>query len=173
MEQEKTGFRYLVRIMDTDLDGNKQLADALTKIKGVSYAVANTTCILSGIAKRKKTGEMNDDEIKKLNSILGESSKLLPVWMLNRRRDVETGEDKHIFTANIDVAKEMDIRTMKKIRSYRGVRHSLGQPVRGQRTKAHFRKNKGKGLGVVKSREQRAAMVERAAAAEGKDKGKK
>ncbi|MFH1181640.1 MAG: 30S ribosomal protein S13 [Candidatus Woesearchaeota archaeon] len=172
MEQEKAGFRYLVRIMNTDLDGKRQLAAALTKIKGVSYAVANSTCILTGIDKRKKTGELNEDEIKKLNATLGSTSKLMPVWMLNRRRDVETGEDKHIFTADIDIAKEMDIRTMKKIRSYRGVRHSLAQPVRGQRTRSHFRKNKGKGLGVVKSREQKAAMVERAAAAE-KDKGKK
>jgi small subunit ribosomal protein S13 len=33
---------------------------------------------------------------------------------------------------------------MKKIKAYKGVRHSLGQPVRGQRTKSHFRKNKKK-----------------------------
>jgi small subunit ribosomal protein S13 len=172
MEQpsEKSGFRYLVRVMETDLDGKKQLADALTKIKGVSYAIANTTCILTGIDKRQKTGELSDEEVKKLNTMLDQTSKLLPKWMLNRRRDVETGLDLHIFTTDIDVSKEMDIRTMKKIRSYKGVRHSLGQPVRGQRTKSHFRKNKGKGLGVVKSREQKPAMVERAAAA---DKEKK
>ena len=40
---------------------------------------------------------------------------------------------------------------MKKIRSYRGVRHGIGLPVRGQRTKSNFRKNKGKvSLGVAK-----------------------
>jgi small subunit ribosomal protein S13 len=171
-QQEKAGFRYLVRIMDTDLDGKKQLADALTKIKGVSFAIANTTCILTGIDKRKRTGELNDDEVKKLNATLSSASKVLPIWMLNRRRDVETGADLHLFTSDIDVAVEMDVRTMKKIRSYKGVRHSLGQPVRGQRTRSHFRKNKGKGLGVVKSREQKAAMVERANAAD-KDKEKK
>lgn len=167
-QQEKAGFKYLVRIMDTDIDGKRQLAAALTKIKGVSYAVANSTCIISGINKRKKAGELNEDEVKKLNETLGGTSKLLPVWMLNRRRDVETGTDKHIFTTEIVVSNEMDIRAMKKIRSYRGVRHSLAQPVRGQRTKAHFRKNKGKGLGVVKNREQRAAMVERTSGKEKK-----
>jgi small subunit ribosomal protein S13 len=171
--QEKAGFRYLVRIMDTDLDGKKQLVDALRKIKGVSYAIANSTCILTGMDRRKKTGELNDEEVKKLNAALGSTSKLLPIWMLNRRKDVETGADMHMFNADIDVAIDMDIRTMKKIRSYKGVRHSLGQPVRGQRTKAHFRKNKGKGLGVVKSREQKAAMAERAASADKGDKEKK
>ena len=40
---------------------------------------------------------------------------------------------------------------MKKIRSYRGVRHGVGLPVRGQRTKSNFRRNKGKAsLGVKK-----------------------
>src|SRR3989344_2628458 len=45
---------------------------------------------------------------------------------------------------------EFDIKRLKKIKSYRGVRHAAGQPVRGQRTKAHFRKNKTKGMGVKK-----------------------
>ena len=54
---------------------------------------------------------------------------------------------------------------MKKIRSYKGVRHTFGLPVRGQSTKSNFRKNKGKGsLGV--QRKKIAAPPKQ----EGKDK---
>ena len=46
--------------------------------------------------------------------------------------------------------REFDIRKMKKIKCYKGVRHSLGQPVRGQRTRAHFRK--GRSIGVTRAK---------------------
>jgi small subunit ribosomal protein S13 len=44
--------------------------------------------------------------------------------------------------------KDNDIKLMRKIKSYKGTRHSAGQPVRGQRTKSNFRKSKGKVMGV-------------------------
>ena len=40
------------------------------------------------------------------------------------------------------------MKTQKKIKGYKGIRHMLGQPVRGQRTRGNFRKNKGKVMGV-------------------------
>ena len=52
-----------------------------------------------------------------------------------------------------------DIKMMKKMRSYKGIRHSLGLPVRGQRTKSNFRKNKGKVLGVRKKEGAKAGKV--------------
>ena len=52
--------------------------------------------------------------------------------------------------AELDMRKDFEIRKMKKIRSYKGVRHIMGQPVRGQRTRAHFRKT-GKAVGVKRS----------------------
>ncbi len=67
-----------------------------------------------------------------------------PVWMLNRRKDLELGEDRHLITSDLTFTQDNDIKMLKKIRSYKGVRHILGQPVRGQRTKSNFRKNKGK-----------------------------
>ena len=66
--------------------------------------------------------------------------------MMNRRKDYEDGKDKHLLTSSLDLQKELDIKRLKKIRSYRGLRHALGQPVRGQRTKSHFRKNKTVGV---------------------------
>jgi small subunit ribosomal protein S13 len=140
--------------MNTDLDGKKQTISALRKIKGVNYSMANAACVISGISRGKKIGELSDAEVKKLNDTLSDTANLIPVWMLNRRKDSETGASKHLFTSAIDFTKDMDLRVMKRIKSYRGVRHSFGLPVRGQRTKSNFRKNKGKGLGVVKSKQQ-------------------
>ena len=56
----------------------------------------------------------------------------------------------HLLTGNLTFYKENDIKRMKKIKSLKGMRHQKGLPVRGQRTKSHFRKNKGKVVGVAK-----------------------
>ena len=58
---------------------------------------------------------------------------------------------------NVDFFEENDVKMMKKIKSYKGIRHSLGQPVRGQRTKSNFRRNKGKVMGVQKKSEAKPA----------------
>src|SRR4030042_899108 len=78
----------------------------------------------------------------------------LPKFLLNRRNDFETGQDSHLIGTNLDMKKEFDIRRLKKIRSYRGLRHATGQPTRGQRTRSHFRaKGKKKAVGVTMKKE--------------------
>ena len=67
----------------------------------------------------------------------------------NRRLDIETGESTHKIGSDLDITKDFDIRRMKKMRSYKGIRHIQGQPVRGQRTRSHFRV-RGKSTGVRK-----------------------
>jgi small subunit ribosomal protein S13 len=77
----------------------------------------------------------------------------LPEFLLNRRKDFETGEDSHLVGSNLEMKKEFDVRRLKKIRSYRGLRHAFGHPTRGQRTRSHFRsKSKRKAIGVRKSK---------------------
>ena len=151
-KDKKNNFKYFVRIANTDLDGNKQIAHALKKIKGVSFMFSNMICNLAGVDKTAKAGYLKDEDVKKLDDVLNDPLKYnAPVWMLNRRKNYEDGKDYHLVTGNLSFAEENDIKSMKKIRSYRGVRHGVGLPVRGQRTKSNFRKNKGKAsLGVVK-----------------------
>jgi small subunit ribosomal protein S13 len=142
-------FRHIVRIANTDLDGNKKLGGALLKIKGVGFNFANVLCGLTGIDKRKITGDLSDNEIEKLNDILKNPLEYkIPIWMLNRRNDPETGANQHLLSTDIKYVQENDIKMMKKIKSFKGIRHMLGQPVRGQSTKAHFRKVGRKALGV-------------------------
>lgn len=145
-EQE---FKHLVRIANTDLDGNKPLYYALTKIKGIGYIFANAILSATKIERKKKTGYLTDGEVKLIDDILKNPLKhKLPAWLFNRKRDFESGDDSHLTGGDLDFYKENDIKLMKKIKCYKGVRHIYGLPVRGQRTKSNFRKNKGKVMGV-------------------------
>ncbi len=146
-------LKYIVRIANTDLDGKKPIGYTLTKIKGIGFMCARAVCTLAAVDPATKTGALSDEQTKKLNDI---STSLhtagLPAWMLNRRRDPVTGENTHLLTSNLKLTQENDIKMMKKIKSYCGMRHAAGLPVRGQRTKSNFRKNKGKVMGVKRAK---------------------
>jgi small subunit ribosomal protein S13 len=151
---EDKDFRHLVRVLNTDLDGKKPILYALTKMKGIKYMFANAVCRKANVPLDKKAGFLTEAEVKALEDVLSNLPKAgFPTWMLNRRKDYETGEDKHLFGGTLDFTRDMDIKRMKKTKSYKGLRHQWGLPVRGQRTKSNFRKNKGKGsLGVQKKK---------------------
>jgi len=142
-------FKYLVRIANTDLDGNKAIYPALRKIKGVSFVFSNALCKINDINPEKKAGNLSDDEIKKLEHTLKSLSKI-PSWLFNRRRDYDDNVDKHILASTLKLTQEFDVKRMKKIKSYRGMRHAFGLPVRGQRTRGNFRR--GKSVGVQKKK---------------------
>jgi len=136
----------IVRIMQTDMAGEKQLYVGLTKIKGVSWSFSNAVCNKLGIDRKRKITSLTEEEIKKIENFI--KNPELPAFLLNRRKDFDTGENLHLNTTDLELRREFDVKRLKKIRSYRGLRHALGQPVRGQRTRSHFRK-KGKSVGVV------------------------
>lgn len=153
MAEDDKNFRHIVRIANTDLDGKKPIGHALRKIRGIGFMFANVLCNIAGIEKSKTTGHLSDAESKKLDDILKDPLKYnIPVWMFNRRKDYDTGKDRHLITGDIKFNVENDIKMMRMIKSYKGMRHSLGLPVRGQLTKSNFRRNKGKVLGVKRSK---------------------
>lgn len=163
-KETKEGFNHLVRIVNTDIDGNKSTIMGLQRIKGIGFMFSNMVCNAAGVDKLLKVGYLKEDQIKKIEDVVKNPSKYgTPSWMLNRRKDPEDGADKHLLTTDLTFTKDNDIKLMKKIKSWKGFRHSLGQPVRGQRTRSNFRKNKGKVVGVVKSKMQKAAAAEKAA----------
>ena len=146
-------FKHIVRIVNTDLDGNKPIIQGLRKIKGVGSMFSNMVCNLSGVDRSKKTGNLSDGEISRLENVLKNPiGNGTPLWMLNRRSDIYTGTDKHILTADLEFTQSNDIRRLQKVKSYRGLRLSWGLPVRGQRTRSNFRRHKGKGLGVKRKK---------------------
>jgi small subunit ribosomal protein S13 len=147
-------FRHIVRIVNTDLKGEKKVLMSLQKIRGINYMFSNFICFSSKVNPLTITGKLTAEEISRLEDVIRNPAKYnCPSWMMNRRKDYETGQDMHLITVDWDLTIDNDIKRMKKVRSYRGVRHMIGQPVRGQRTKSNFRKNKGKlSLGVVKKK---------------------
>ncbi len=160
MAEEKQELKYFVRIANTDLDGNRTIGQALTKIKGISFMLSNAICNAVGIEKTKKAGYLTDEEIAGIDEIIKDPIKFkLPTWLFNRRKDPEDNADKHLIGTNLTFTQENDIKMMKKIKSYKGIRHMLGLPVRGQRTRSNFRKNKGKVLGVKRKEGTKAGKV--------------
>lgn len=138
----------IVRILSSDIEGKMTVYAGLTKIKGISWSFANAICNSLGLDKRVKIGILTEKEIERISEFIKNPN--LPVCIYNRRKDFETGKDKHLIGSDLDLSKEFDIKRLKKIKSYRGLRHSVGLPLRGQRTKSHFRTNKKKSVGIKK-----------------------
>ena len=138
----------LVRILSKDIEGKMTIYAGLTKIKGISWAFSNAICKKLRIDKKRTIGNLTDKEIEKITEFVKNPD--VPSYLINRRKDFETNEDKHLIASDLDLKKEFDIKRLKKIKSYRGYRHLAGLPTRGQRTRSHFRKNKSKGAGIKK-----------------------
>jgi small subunit ribosomal protein S13 len=149
MEEQKV--QKIVRLLETDIDGNIKTYMALKRIKGVGFMVSNALCLVANVDRNKKIGLLTKEEVSKIEQTLRNAEKNFPVWMLNRRRDPETGENMHVFGTSIDLKKREDINKLRKIRAYRGIRHELHLPVRGQRTRGSFRVNKTVGVSKKKA----------------------
>jgi len=142
-------FRHILRITNTDVDGTLKASYALTKIKGISLSLANAILKKAEINPDIRAGFLTEAEIERIEEIIKEPMKHgVPGWLLNRRKDLETGKDAHLITADLVLRTKMDIEQMKEMKSWRGYRHAYGLKVRGQRTKTTGRK--GKALGVKK-----------------------
>ena len=151
-------FRYLVRVKGKDLDGRKKAVAALADLKGVGYNFAQAVVSGAGIDPKMRFGQLSDSQIRDIERILADTSSLnVPQWALNRKRDPETGETKQLIGTDLDLALKSDVERERNIQSWRGVRHSLGLKVRGQRTRTTGRK--GKTVGVRKAALQAAAAA--------------
>lgn len=151
-------FKYIVRLASTDLDGWRPVMYALSDVKGIGVRTGALVADQVGVPRQQRIGNLKDEEIAKLNEALNLLVTSAPPWMLNRQYDWETGDDRHVFGPDWQIEVRNDINRMKKIRSYKGVRHETGKKVRGQRTKSNGRK--GLALGV-----QRGAALAAAKAA--------
>lgn len=166
--QEQQQFRHIVRVGNADLPGEEQIRWALTKIKGVGINYADALCAATRIVRTAKAGFLVDAQVAALNDALGKPAVHgIPPWLFNHRQESETGRDVHHTGGTLTFMQENDIKLMKKVRSYKGMRHAKGLPVRGQRTRSNFRKSKGKVVGVTKKK-----LAAASAAAGGKESKK-
>jgi len=144
-------IKYFVRIRNTDLDGTRSVQIALTKIPGIGRITAQAISRLAKVDPLGVMGKIDDAGVERLRQVVENYGPQIPQWMLNRPADPYTGEGKHLLSTEVLIGKEDDVNRMRKIRCYRGIRHEMGQKVRGQRTKSTGRT--GTTVGVKRKKE--------------------
>jgi len=149
MDEEE--IKYFVRIRNTDLDGTKAVHIALTGIKGIGPHTSRTITALADVDPRAVLGKLDDGSVERLANAVDAYTEQVPDWMINRPKDVYTGEGRHLLGTDLSMTNDDDVNRMRKMRSYRGIRHETGQKVRGQRTKASGRT--GTTVGVSRKKE--------------------
>ncbi|MFQ6106992.1 MAG: 30S ribosomal protein S13 [Thermoplasmata archaeon] len=154
VKEEKSDFKYIVRIANTDLQGEKSVVVALSGVKGIGIRTAEIITDVLGLDRRARIGDLSDDKIGEIHATLQNLPEVIPPWLLNRRKDFDTGMDYHIIGGDLDISLRDDVNLMKKIRCYRGIRHEMGQKVRGQRTRSNGRS--GLTVGVMKKAARQA-----------------
>ncbi len=154
-KEHDENFNYIIRVVNTDINGESNIVQGLTQIKGIGRHMATFIADTAGVDRKLKFGNLPEPEIEKLKEVLENIDEYAPAWMLNYQKDIYTGEDMHLISTDVTSRLRDDVNMMKMIRSYRGVRHELGLKVRGQRSSSNGRK--GLALGVSKRREAPAS----------------
>ena len=154
-------FNYIVRVVGKDLDGTKSIESGLQGIKGIGHRMAGIIAIefrkANKVPQEKRLGELTNEEIKKLEEIITAPEKhKMPMWVFNRQKDVETGKDRHVTMNDLMFSLRKDVSRMAEVKSYKGLRHMWGLPVRGQKTKSRHR-GKGGTIGVIKKDQAKPA----------------
>ena len=151
MKSDNMSFRHLVRIKSTDLEGHLPVSLGLSKISGVNRRLAQTIVRTINIPSSERVGSLTDTIIKEIESIISDPvSAGIPEWMVNRRKDRQTGDNIHITEAQLILQTKQDIERYIRIRSRRGIRHSFKLKVRGQKTRTHGKS--GSTVGVSKKK---------------------
>jgi small subunit ribosomal protein S13 len=112
----------MARIAGIDLQDNWKVDFALTKIKGLGWTLSKKVIKDSGVDTKKRISELTSDEVNKISTEL----------------------DKYQIEGDLARGVRANIQRLQVIGSYRGLRHTKGLPVRGQRTRTNARTKRGK-----------------------------
>ncbi|MEW5759542.1 MAG: 30S ribosomal protein S13 [Candidatus Thermoplasmatota archaeon] len=153
MGEAKPDFKYIVRIADTDIDGNRTVELGLERIKGIGIRTADAIADSLGIPRYEKIGNLKEEQIEAISNALQKLPSIVPPWLLNKRKSIYTGKDLHFIGSDWQSGVRDDINLMKKIRCYKGIRHETGQKVRGQRTKSNGRSGLTVGVSKIRAKE--------------------
>ena len=136
-----------MRISGTDIRGDKQALNGLTKIRGIGNRMADIVLKKAGIPSSLYIGLLSEEQVKKIDEIIDDPVKFgIPRWYVNHVKDRASGKDIHLTGSKLALYDRNDIDRLKKLRTYRGVKHAVGHKVRGQRTKSTGRG--GRAIGV-------------------------
>lgn len=151
MNLSASEYKYILRIAGKDIEGSKKLIVAISEIKGVGYNFAQVLTQILNISPDKRVGFLTEGEIREIEQAIANPDKAgVPLWYLNRRKNMDTGSNQHLITSDLDFAATNDIEREKLVMSWRGYRHMFGLRVRGQRTRTTGRKGGAVGVKKVK-----------------------
>ena len=89
-------FSYMLRMADTDIDGLRPLRTALTAVRGVGDRTAANICRITGFDPSMKAGHLDAAQQDTLREAIENYAQNVPLWMLNRQRDLESGDELHL-----------------------------------------------------------------------------
>ena len=151
MNLSASEYKYILRIAGKDIEGSKKLIVAISEIKGVGYNFAQVLTQILNISPDKRVGFLTEGEIREIEQAMANPDKAgVPLWYLNRRKNMDTGSNQHMITSDLDFAATNDIEREKLVMSWRGYRHMFGLRVRGQRTRTTGRKGGAVGVKKIK-----------------------
>ncbi|MCK4282595.1 MAG: 30S ribosomal protein S13, partial [Candidatus Lokiarchaeota archaeon] len=134
--KQKT-FKEIIRILRTNIDGTLPIRFGLVKIKGVGLRFSQAVLRIANIDPTIRIGLISEKDIKRIEEIIEDPIKNgIPNWMVNRQKDLRTGEYLHITGPRLELTVKRDIERMRRLRSWKGYRHGFGLKVRGQRTRS-------------------------------------
>lgn len=113
----------MARIAGIDIPKNKRGEIALTYIYGIGRSISQKILAEAGVDVNIKVQDWNDDQITSIRNIISDNYK------------VEGGLRSEV---------QLNIKRLMDIGCYRGIRHRIGLPLRGQKTKNNARTRKGK-----------------------------
>merc|ERR1712034_262005 len=128
---EKSNFQFILRLLNTNVDGKQKIMYALTR--------------------NKRAGEITTEELERIVTIIQNPTQYkIPEWFLNRQRDIVDGKNYQVLANSMESKLREDLERLKKIRAHRGLRHYWGLRVRGQPSKTTGRR--GRTVGVSKKK---------------------
>lgn len=139
-------IQHIIRLYNTNIDGTKKTAYALTGIRGIGMRFGKAVVSRAGVSLTKRAGELSQEEINKIQDVINDPISFgIPAYMLNHQKDSVDGQDSQLVGIKLDGALRMRIEKGKKLKEIRMLRLSAGLKVRGQKTKSNGRKTKSLG----------------------------
>merc|ERR1719233_577457 len=96
-------FQHILRVLNTNIDGKQKIMFAMTSIKGVGRRYANLVCKKADIDMNKRAGELTDDEVERVVTIMQNPRQYkIPDWFLNRQKDHKDGKYSQLLSNALD-----------------------------------------------------------------------
>lgn len=125
----------MIRVAGINLPENKRAVIALTYIEGIGLTTAKKILKKIGVSEDERLNKIAENKIEQIRQIV---------------------ESEHTVEGDLRVEVNNNIKRLKSIESYRGVRHTRGLPARGQRTKTNARTKRGRKITVGSGRKKSA-----------------